>query len=129
MISFFIFFFPKESVTMQEGQEKNNLRNEIERITARMSWMHISDMNAGKGLFSSGETDEKFPSWEYVRWQQIQKKSYQFDKLSIFTDSLFRQGALMGFVCGREMLYLQSVHKIIKFPCLANLCSSKPKER
>lgn len=60
MISFF-FFFSKASVTMQEGQEKSNLRNEIKKITARMSWLHISDMNAGEGIFGSGETDEKFP--------------------------------------------------------------------
>lgn len=46
---------------MQEGQEKSNLRNEIKKITARMSWLHISDMNTGEGIFGSGEADEKFP--------------------------------------------------------------------
>lgn len=62
---------------MQEGQEKKKkkLRNGIKRITAKMSWLHISDMNAGERLFASGETDEKFPLREYIRWQQNHKQS------------------------------------------------------
>lgn len=85
-------FFFKESVTMQEGQEKKknpkptkqkqtnktpwHLRNEIKRTTAWTNWLHSSGVNAGKGLLSSGETDKKFPFWEYMRWQQNQKQSY-----------------------------------------------------
>lgn len=56
-----IIIFSKKSVKMQERQGKKKLRNGIKRITAKMSWLHISDMNAGERLFASGETDEKFP--------------------------------------------------------------------
>lgn len=54
------FFKKKKTVKMQEGQGEK-LRNGIKRVIAKMSWLHISGTNAGKRLFISGETDEKFP--------------------------------------------------------------------
>lgn len=39
-----------------------------------------------------------------------------------FSQTLFRQGTLMGFVCGRQMFSLQSLREIIKVPCHMPTC-------
>lgn len=55
-----ISIFSKTLLKCRRDKEKK-LRNGIKRITAKMSWLHISGRNAGERLFASGETDEKFP--------------------------------------------------------------------
>lgn len=131
LLGFFFFiliFFPPKNLLQcrKEKKKKQQTNKEIKQKDSLpgwagctfLVWMLAKDFS----VLERSSLCESTWNGSKIRSNLISSTSCQFSQ------TLFRQGALMGFVCGRQMHYLQSVHKIIKVPCLGNLRLSKPRE-